>query len=166
MKRLFLTIVLIVSVMPREAPAEPKSVADPTGKALVVRSTPSPNSPLVQIDVVERSKVNKDNFVAQAVQTGLEHHRRIENRGRSGIGLAKSGNLPLQRLPRKHRRHADPVHRRNRRPIRRFPRITRPSHLHEGRQKVDQVTGLPANLSLPGNPRRRWPPWTRSRGRW
>ena len=64
MQRLVLTAVAILIGWPHVVPAsEPQPAADPEGRALLVRSAPSPSGPQVQIDVVDRSKINKDLFV-------------------------------------------------------------------------------------------------------
>lgn len=64
MRRLLLiAATVLMSASYGESADQPESV---TGKALLLRTTRSPNGPQVQVDVVDRSKVNKSLFLDMA----------------------------------------------------------------------------------------------------
>lgn len=64
MRRLLLiAAAVLMSASYGESADQPESV---TGKALLLRATPSPNGTQVQVDVVDRSKINKSLFLDMA----------------------------------------------------------------------------------------------------
>ena len=76
-----LTAAAILSIPSHAAYAVGPPAAGPAGKAILVRATSGPNGPQVEIDVVDRSKINKDLFVdiigLRLWVDGVESLRRI-----------------------------------------------------------------------------------------